>query len=74
MSHQVKVGKNRQIPLPEKFRRDLKIEIGDILICEITEGSSKVTMKKHVNQSLTDIEIASAGNLTRVIPYTTDLY
>lgn len=72
MSYQVKVGKNREIPLPEKICQDLEIKIGDILICESAEDSSRVVLKKYVNQSLTDVEIASAGNLTRVIPYTPD--
>lgn len=72
VSYQVKIKKNKQIPLPDSICRELGINIGDILICESVENSSKITMRKHVEQTLSDAAIASAGNLTRVVPYTED--
>lgn len=69
MSYQVKVGKSNEIPLPSNICKELEITIGDILICEVIADLSSISMKKHCNQELSDDEIASAGNLTRVIPY-----
>lgn len=67
MSHTVKINENKQIPLPDVLCRELGINVGDILICELIENASKIIMKKHVDQTLTDVELACAGNLTRVI-------
>ena len=69
MSYQVKIGKNREIPLSDDICNELEIIIGDILICEAIVDSSSISMKKHSNQTLSDDDIALAGNLTRVIPY-----
>ncbi|GAB2917150.1 hypothetical protein [Rheinheimera gaetbuli] len=72
MSHQVKVSKNNQIQLPNNLCIELGINLGDILFCELAEDSSKIVMTKHIDQSLGDAEIESAGNLTRVIPFEPD--
>lgn len=69
MNYQVKVGKDHEISLPDNICKDLEITIGDILICEASADRSSILMRKHCNQKLSDDEIASAGNLTRVIPY-----
>ncbi len=67
MHYQVKIGKNNETPLPEALCSELGINIGDILICETMENSSKIVMTKHCNQTLSDADISAAGNLTRVI-------
>lgn len=67
MNYQVKLGENNEIPLPDDLCSELDIKIGDILLCEVVENSSKLVMTKHSNQTLSDADIASAGNLTRVI-------
>lgn len=67
MNYQVKLGENNEIPLPDNLCSELDIKIGDILFCEVVENSSKLVMTKHSNQTLSDADIASAGNLTRVI-------
>jgi hypothetical protein len=69
MNYQVKIGKNNETPLPDDLCSELDIKIGDILICEAIENSSKIKMTKHCNQTLSDAEISAAGNLTRVISY-----
>lgn len=68
MNYQVTLGENNEIPLPDDLCSELDIKIGDILLCEVVENSSKLVMTKHSNQTLSDADIASAGNLTRVIP------
>lgn len=67
MNYQVKLSENNEIPLPDDLCSELDIKIGDILLCEVVENSSKLVMTKHSNQTLSDADIASAGNLTRVI-------
>lgn len=69
MSYQVRVGKNSQIPLPDDLCRELGINLGDILICKLLESSTKIEMAKHIDQTLSDAEIESEGNLARVTPY-----
>jgi len=69
MGYQFKVGKNHEILLPDDICDQLDIKIGEILICEVSENSSSISMKKHSDQALSDDEIFSAGNLTRVISY-----
>jgi bifunctional DNA-binding transcriptional regulator/antitoxin component of YhaV-PrlF toxin-antitoxin module len=69
MGYLFKVGKNNEVPLPDDICDELDIKIGDILICEVAENSSSISMKKHCDQTLSDDVINSAGNLTRVIPY-----
>ncbi len=72
MSYQVKVGKNNHIPLPDNICRELGINLGDILICKLAENSTKIEMTKHSDQTLSDADIESVGNLTRVVPYILD--
>ena len=72
MSYQVKLWNFNQIPIPDELCNELKIKVGDILICEITVGSSAISMSKHCNQALTDDEITAAGNLTCVISFVHD--
>lgn len=69
MSYRAKLGKDDEIPLPDKLCSELGIKIGDILICESADDSSTISLKKHINQELSDEEIAASGNLTRVIQY-----
>jgi hypothetical protein len=69
LDYQYTVGKNNEIPLPDKFCEGLDIKIGDILICEIIGNTHSLSLKKNCNQELSDYEIALAGNLTRVVPY-----
>ena len=59
--------RNRWPDHPEIRSSELDIKIGDILFCEVVEKSSKLVMTKHSNQTLSDADIAYAGNLTRVI-------
>lgn len=68
--YQFRVGKNHEVPLPDDICEELDIKIGDILICEAVQGSPSISMKKHNDQALSDDDIATAGNLTRVVPYT----
>lgn len=72
MSYQVKIGKLNQILIPDELCNELKLKVGDILICETTVGSSAISMSKHCNQALSDDDIAAAGNLTRVISFVHD--
>ncbi|HAK16164.1 MAG TPA: hypothetical protein DCM65_07915 [Acinetobacter junii] len=67
MNYQVKLCENNEIPLPDDLCSELDIKIGDILFCKVVGKSSKLVITKHSNQTLSDADIASAGNLTRVI-------
>mgnify|MGYP005847338339 CR=1 FL=1 len=69
MSYQAIIGKNNEVALPDKLCSDLEIKIGDILIFEAAVNSSAITMSKHCDQTLSDDDVASAGNLARVFPY-----
>ncbi|ENM3782631.1 hypothetical protein QMW93_003709 [Vibrio cholerae] len=69
MNYPVKIGENNEIPLPDELCSELDIKVGDILFCEVVEKSSKIVMTKHNDQTLSDAEIASAGNLTRVFSW-----
>lgn len=68
MNYQVKLGSNNEIPLPDDLCRELNFAIGDILLCEKLDNAAAIVLSKHIDQTLTDVEIESAGNLTRVIP------
>lgn len=69
MGYQCTIGKNNEIPLPDDICDKLDIRIGDILICEVAAKSSSISVKKHCEQDLSDDEVASSGNLARVIAY-----
>lgn len=68
MGYQVELGNNNEIPLPDELCAQLNLNIGDILLCEKGDSTQVLVLSKHINQTLTDAEIASAGNLTRIIP------
>lgn len=72
MNYQVKLGSNNEIPLPDDLCRELNFAIGDILLCEKLDNAAAIVLSKHIDQTLTDAEIESAGNLTRVIPIRAD--
>ena len=72
MSHVVRLGENGLVPLPDELCEELGIDIGDILICEVTSDMPAISMKKHRNQSLSDEDVSAAGNLVRVIPYSSE--
>lgn len=72
MNYQVKLGSNNEIPLPDDLCRELNFAIGDILLCEKLDNKAAIMLSKHIDQTLTDAEIESAGNLTRVIPIQTE--
>lgn len=69
---QVTIGKNNQIPLSDTICSELGIDISDILIFKSACNSTKIEMTKYEDQTLSDAEIASAGNLTRVALYLPD--
>jgi len=62
------------LPLPDRLCSELGFNVGDVLICELAADRSELIMKKHMDQSLNDTQIASAGNLTRVISYEPDSF
>lgn len=74
MKYQVERGSNNEIPLPDDLCRELNFVVGDILLCEKLDNTAAIVLSKHIEQSLSDDEIESAGNLARVIPlYTEDV-
>lgn len=71
MNYQTEIGNSGNlIPIPDVICQELGIELGDILLCEAVASSSGIVMTKHSDQTLNDAEIASAGNLTRVVSLT----
>lgn len=68
MGYQVTIGENNEVALPDELCDNLEIKIGDILIFEAAVDSSAITMSKHCDQTLSDDEVAAAGNLARVFP------
>jgi len=72
VNYQVKLGSNNEIPLPDDLCRELNFAIDDILLCEKLDNAAAIVLSKHIDQTLTDAEIESAGNLTRVIPIRAD--
>jgi len=69
MSYTVEIKKDGLLLLPDRLCSQLGFEVGDVLICELAAERSELLLKKHINQSLSDTQIAAAGNLTRVIAY-----
>jgi len=67
MRYIVKLEKDNVVPLPDPLFSELKLAIGDILVCEIDAERTILRMEKHNDQTLTDEQITAAGNLTRVI-------
>lgn len=72
MTHRFQMNDERLVPLTDAICSELGFQVGDILICEVSDDASKLTLRKHSDQTLTDDEIALAGNLTRVIPLDSD--
>ena len=71
MSYQITIGKNNEIALPDDLCDEIQVKVGDILICEATMAPPALTMKKHCDQTLSDDDIAAAGNLARIFAYAT---
>jgi hypothetical protein len=72
MTYRFQMNDERLVTLPDVICSELGFQLGDILIREVTDNASKLTLRKHRVQTLTDDEIALAGNLTRVIPLESD--
>ena len=68
----VKVGKNGAIPLPDN--KECNLNIGDILLCKLTEDKRSIELEKFSDQSLNDEQIKAHGSLTRVEPLNPDDY
>jgi|GEM_PF-814384 hypothetical protein len=73
MKYQVELGSNNEIPLPDDLCRELNFVVGDILLCEKLDNTAAIVLSKHIDQSLTDDEVESAGNLARVISYSSEV-
>lgn len=69
MSFRVKIGRYNEVELPDALCHALGVKIGDIMVFEATPDSQALTVTKHSDQTLTDEQIAAAGNLSRIIPY-----
>lgn len=69
MSYRVTLGHHNEVQLPDALCQELGIEIGDIMVFGAHPDSESLIVTKHGDQTLTDDEIAAAGNLSRVIPY-----
>ena len=72
MTYQFQMNDERLVPLTGVICSALGFHVGNILICEVTDNASKLALRKHIVQTLTDDEIALSGNLTRVIPFESD--
>jgi len=71
LSYTIEILKDNVLPLPDSLCLELGFAVGDILICEMDKDRSEMKMTKHTEQTLTDEQISSAGNLTRVISLST---
>jgi hypothetical protein len=71
MNYTVEISNDNLISLPDDLCAELSFEVGDILICVMDKERSKISMIKHIDQTLSDEQILAAGNLTRVISLTT---
>lgn len=69
MKYQVEIGSKNEMPLPDDICQKLNFTVGDILLCEKCDGAKAIVLSKHIDQTLTDAEVASAGSLTRVISF-----
>ncbi len=72
MTYRFQMNDERLVTLTDVICSELGFQLGDILIREVTDNASKLTLRKHAAQTLTDNEIALARNLTRVIPLKSD--
>lgn len=69
MKYQVEIGSKNEMPLPDDICQKLNFTVGDILLCEKCDGATAIVLSKHIDQILTDAQVESAGNLTRVISF-----
>lgn len=69
MKYQLILGSNNEIPLPDDICYKLNFTVGDILLCEKLDNETALVLSKHVDQTLTDAEVESAGNLARVVSF-----
>ena len=60
----VTVGKNGTIPLPDN--EESKLNIGDILLCKLSEDKRSIELEKFSDQTLNDGQIRAHGSLCRV--------
>lgn len=60
----VTVGKNGTIPLPDN--EEVKLNIGDILLCKFNEDKRSIELEKYSDQTLNDEQIKAHGSLCRV--------
>lgn len=67
MIYTTEVHKDNLIPLPDELSVELGFTVGDILVCVMDKDRSKISMIKHIDQTLTNEQISAAGNLTRVV-------
>ena len=72
MSYQVKLVENNLLPLTDKLCAELGIKVGDILIFEMADDCNALLARKHTEQTLDDEQLATAGNLARVVSYKTE--
>lgn len=72
MSYQITLVENNLLPLPGKLCAELGINVGDILIFEIADDCTALVAKKYTDQTLDDEQLATAGNLARVVSYQTE--
>lgn len=70
MSYQSTIGPNYEISLPDKICDQLGINVGDILKCELLKDTPGFSLKKNEDQSLSDKEVSSSDDLTRVTELT----
>lgn len=62
----VTVGKRGAIPLPDELSELAHLELGDILLCTLTENKQSIRLEKYKDQTLTDSQIVAHGFLTRI--------
>lgn len=72
MNYQVEIGSKNEIPVPADLCQETHFAVGDILFCGKLDDTTAIVLSKHINLTLTDAEIESAGNLTRVVPSAPD--
>tara|TARA_Y100000310_G_scaffold114250_1_gene112767 strand:+ start:2392 stop:2622 length:231 start_codon:yes stop_codon:yes gene_type:complete len=68
----VTVGKNGTIPLPDN--EESKLNIGDILLCNLDEDKRLIELEMFSDQTLSSEQIKAHGSLTRVEPLNPDDY
>ena len=69
MSYKISIVENSLLPLPDKLGIELGKNVGDILIFEKADNATALVAKKHTDQTGDDEQLASAGNLARVVSF-----